>query len=631
MAAELKAVLEDATVIAEANRRYGELEGYQSRLVRNYQRYHFFYAPPGDSQWPEVDPTPRPGKINMTVNIIRAAVDVESRLQAKLPRLILDPLDLSVPERARAEVAEKYMLAALEASGWDLWMTTLCRSKAIYGKGVVKVLWNSEEKRPDCRVVENPANLRIGWGSSDFSVMDWALYEYSLSAAEIMRRWPDILVMPAKGRSGDLTLIQRGTGTHADPLGQKRGTAETIQPYVPSDYENKQILVWDYWYKRGTEVYNCIILRRQFHAVPPTRHPELLDIPYVVIENDHEPGSPEGLSSVGPLLDIQIEMNRGMAHWAQLVADEIDPTWQVNADSLPPGMVPKAGQVLATGSEQAEIKPISKPVTTFPIQSMIDAHWFAFHRTSGLPEIAFGNAGGTGVSGRALSVQVEGAANRIDPRRTLLYAGLREVMIFWTAMVESVNPSVDVQGETIRLGAIFDGMRRWKFIAPEITPRDIIEHTNNTIFKVQSGMMSARTGMDEIGIDSPEDELSLVAAERSNMALNPGFVQQQLAVLAAAQQLQLTEQQAALGASVPGATPGAALNAAQDQSGANQVVAQQQAAMPPATEDMNQPPTAAGGVPPASLAQTTLVRSNAAGEPQTLNQIALQRQLGPGG
>jgi len=617
---------EEASAVVEANERYTATESYQMGLVAKYLKYHHWYAPRNDDHWPE-DAARRPGKLHITTNIVKPVVDIEARLQAKLPRLVLVPSDLSEAERARAELAEKLMVEYLEASGWESWLHPFCRGRAIYSKGVLKPFWNTEERRPDVTVIENPGNLRIGWGSSDFRVMDWALYEYSLSPQEVMRRWPDVMVIPAPNDE-PLVIMPKYVGSHDDPLAQNRTVPDPTLNYSPSDYEKKQVKVWDYWYKRDKDVYNCVILQQRYHAVPPMLHDYLPDIPYIPIENDHEPGSPEGLSTVAPLIDLQIEMNREMSHWAQIINDETDPAWWVNQDSVPGGLTPKAGQMLPIG-EGAEVGAFEKPVTTFPIEQLHAAFWNQIHRTSGIPEIAFGNPGGSQVSGRALAVQIEGAINRIDPKRSLLYGGLKELLIFWTYMIEKLDPKMAIgpEGKKVGLAKFVKGFRRWQFIAPEITPRDVAEHTTNTINKVNAGLLSQKHGMDEIGVDSPQDELKLISEERSNIGINPGFVQQQIAVWAAIQQLQIQQEQLAQMSGLQGSSE-TALQAAQNRTGGNNVKAQAQRAMPTVTEAENQPATGQGGVPPpAGIDQTTLVRANPQGQGTTLNQLAISRQL----
>ena len=610
-------------VIAQAKARMTETDSYQAVLANRYRKYRFMYSNSIQDQWPE-DLAKRPGRIHITSNIVKPAVDIDARLQAKLPRINLVPMDISEPERARAEAVEKMTTGWLEAADWEAKLHALCRVRSQLGKGVLKVAWRSDEKRPDFSVIELPENLRIGWGSSDYSVMDWALYSYRLSPQAVMERWPNVMVHPTRGTEA-LRIELTNTGDHADPLGQKPDYRPPT--YQPSQYERKQVEIWDYWYKdREGTVQNCVILNGQEHAVPPTPHTELLDIPYVVIENDHEPGTPEGISSMAQLLDIQEELNRLLSHEMQLISDEIDPAYQLegeNNDSVPAGMVPKGGEIVAPGNGN-RIAAIQKGINQFPVDQGYRHLWDQFHKTSGLGPIAFGIPSSSQESGQSLAIQADAYANRLDPRRTLLYAGLKEVLIFWTVMVERLNPKLTDPGnrrKKIGLGKIFDGFRRWKIIGPEITPKDLIAHTNNEINKMNGGVQSIRTTMDNLGIDSPEDELHIIGQENSNLAIKPDKVQQQLAVYAAAQQLQIAAAQLAQMASQ--LSPGSALTAAQDQTGRNNEQARLQQAQPNVGPEANQPATQTGSPPPGNNLQgTTLVRANPAGG-QALNQLAL--------
>jgi hypothetical protein len=627
--AEYDSMFEEATALAEAKQRMAETDSYQAALRDKYQRLHFWYAPPNGDQWPW-DAARRPGKIHSTSNILKPTVDISARLEAKLPRITLPPTSLSEAERARAEVCEKSMMTWLEASAWKGWMHRAARTKHLYGKSAFHPFWNSAEKRPDVRIIENPANLRLGWGASDFTVLDWALYEYSLSPQEVMRRWKDVDVLPNRGRDNPL-IVQRASGDHSDPLNQKQNP-EVVRlgpSYSPSDYERTQVKVWDYWYKRDDKVYNCIILQETLHAVPPTYHREMPDIPYIPILNDFEPGSPEGISTIEQLLDLQEELNRAMSHWQQLVTDETDPAWQLtgdNNDTVPPGMVPKSGEIVAPGGG-TRIEPISKSINHFPMAELIREMRDQYHMLSGLGEIAFGTPGSSQESGQALAVQMDAYNNRGEPRRDLFYEALHDLLVFWTIMVERLNPkvdSVDAEGNPTKapLAPIFKNFRRWTIVAPELTPKDVQSHTNNEIAKMQAGVQSIRRTMDELGIDSPEDELSTISEENLTLALKPGFGQQILAVFAAMQQLQVQADQLAQSLGVQGS--GQALAAANDMTGANNIAQQAQQGGPVNGTEDNQP---GGAIPAAQTTQTTLVRSNPQGQGQTLNQIAVNRKL----
>jgi hypothetical protein len=229
----------------------------------------------------------------------------------------------------------------------------------------------------------------------------------------------------------------------------------------------------------------------------------------------------------------------------------------------------------------------------------------------------------------------------MDPKRRRLYQGLREMLIFWTFMTEKVNPKVDVKMpdgtmEKRGVGDLFEGLRRWKIIAPELTPRDVIENTTNEINKINSRVTSLRSAMDNLGVDSPEDELKLIQLERSNPQLFPGDVQAWVAVLnmvqsMQAQQAQLQATQQALQAPQQAALGVSPLAASESGAAAAQNTAFEM--QPALGQDMNQagptqPMTAPGGPPPegsnapGSL-PSSLVRSTPTGQATATQQVII--------
>jgi hypothetical protein len=222
-------------------------------------------------------------------------------------------------------------------------------------------------------------------------------------------------------------------------------------------------------------------------------------------------------------------------------------------------------------------------------------------------------------------VQVEAAINRLDPRRRRLYAALRELLVFWSYMVEKINPKMDVAApdgsvQSVGVGDMIKGFRRWKIVAPEITPRDVLDATTNVANKVNAKLVALRTGMDELGVDAPERELDLIRAERSDPHLFPGDVNAYVAVVAALAQMQ--QQQAQMQQSL----------AAMQGQAQGQLQAQGQTASPQGFQGDNgasppQPATGPGTPPPAAgqgpIQGTTLIRAQANGGAQTLNQLKM--------
>ena len=639
-------------VQAQARVRYTSSDPYQSRVISKYRLLHHYYNPLNQDHWPE-DEALRPGKIHTTSNLCKIAVDVDSRLESLPPRMSIPVSTLAGDERRRAEAAEAILLQWMELSGIDVWLHNTCQIKGIYGKVALKPYWDTDLKRGDVSVIENPANLRLGYGSSDYSKIDWAIYTYSLSYQEATLRFPDVTIERTKDGYEPPRINLEG-GTHADPLNQKDDAFWRPFYREQSDYERTQVQIWDYWYRTSDGVVTNATLINGTVTEDPKPHPELPDIPYIIIEMDHEPGSPEGISLIEPILNLQQEFNRLLSHGLQHIADDVDPAWFLageGADTVDAGIVPKAGEVTGVGNATPGAWP--KSVNTFPIQEMLGELWNEFHRLTGLPEILFGQTPGADTSGRAIAIQVEAAANRLDPRRRRLYRALKELLVFWTIMAERVNPMVEIgpekddAGEVVvgddgqprqrkaGVGDMVRGFRTWKIIPPEITPRDNFEVTRNEIDKINALISSRRTSMDQTGIEAPEAELKIIETEQSNIKISPASVQQQVSVrmiVAQLDQLRMQNdqmrQQIAAVAGPQGEAPGSVLDpTAQGQQAAQQALGAQQAAQPRNTEDQNQPMTQEGSAPPPGApapgggpAQLqTLSRQNG----DALNQIAI--------
>lgn len=628
----------------QARLRYESTDGYQSRLQSHYREMHHWFLPDDGDHWPD-DATIRPGKIHVTTNICLPIVKIDSRLQSILPRFTLPTSALSAEDRKRAEATEIIIKLWLDMSGIDVWLTDLCQVRSIYGKGVLKPYWDDELQRGDVINIENPANLRIGWGSSDYTRIDWTIYEYSLSRHEITQRWPFVRIEKPVDDTLPPKVIVEG-GDHSDPLDQKLVSFWSPKYRQYTDYERTQVKVWDYWYKdEDGDVVNSILVGGKI-VEGPTKHTELPDIPYIPIENDHEPGNPEGISTIEPLIDLQEELNRLMSHGLQYIADNVDPAWYATgptADALEPGVAPKAGEIVGIGENRVEEWP--KGISgSFPVKDMMDSVWEYYRRMTGISDIAFGDMPSADVSGRAVAIQVESMMNRLDPRRRRLYRGLKELIAFWIIMAERKNPKVRVDQENeTNLGDLVKDMRYWKIIPPEITPRDNFEVTQNEINKVNAKMSSLRSGMDAIGIEAPEHELSVVAAEHNDIDVHPDSVQIKFGVYSMMMQLQqqmqqlqqqqaqfqqLQQAQAQQGG--VGGSPGSAL--AQAQGATAQGLQAQQAAQPTGFNDQNQPLTQAGTPPPQGAGAqgtgqaTQIIRPNQGG--QALNQVAFNSPIG---
>jgi hypothetical protein len=603
---------------ALAKRRVGFASpGAASRATR-YRESMKYYAPLNNDQWPE-DRYMRPGKVHVTANIVRAYCDIAARLLSIPPRLVNKPIAANQENRRRAEDIERFFYRLLDLSGWDVWLNDWALAGEIFGVGILQPFWNAATGTPDVNVIEQPQNLMFGYGTNDYSVVDWAVYRYTVSFIEAQSRWPEagIMLNESGGPVVAGTPVEWGAADKADIVNQKTGSSSAeggnvgIVHDVTSgehyeEYEHSQHLeAWDYWYRADGSIYNATLLAGRI-VDGPTKHPELPIIPYLMYEAGHEPGSPEGLDTPHLLRDVQMGYNRALSLWTQYTLDNSGTAYQVKGPTsgdIPDGAIPLSDEMIPVGEN--EIVPIQRNQNTFPINQLVDQYWELASRLTGIPAILFGQLAGAQTSGRATAVQIEAALNRLDPKRRRFYQTLKDLLRVWGFMLSYRNTKIEViepvdqqqmqpgapqaqepemQVKKIGLKQMLDGFDNWKIVAPEITPRDSVEATTNAANKVQAHLMSIESAMDEIGVEDPQHEMDLIRRELADARLNPGQVQAYISALQLLDQLvQMQAQQA---------------QAAQaGQQGQDVQQAQDQQAQPTGLEDQNQPGTMPGGPP----------------------------------
>lgn len=611
--ADLSDLIGNAQIEKKAMERFSG--GYPDASLRRsrYEKYQKYYAPPGGDQWPE-DRAERPGKLHLTTNIVRRFVDTEARLLSIVPRITIPAQSTDQEIRRRAEATEKLFDRYLSASRFEEWLFTFNQTKSLYGLGVLKPYWNDDTKMPDVAVVEQPQNMMFGWGDSDFTTLDWAIYHYEISALQAKLRYPDAPAawFEVSKKRGNLMSVLGGRD-HADPL---QTISTSTGSRTQTQYERDMLTVWDYWYVDDEGVVQNAILVNGHVVEGPFAHTEMPSIPYIPVENDHEPGNPDGRGTAELLLDIQMGLNRAITHYAQHVWDTTDPAFQLTGQdapmTVPPGLVPRAGEIVAPGPG-ARIEEIRSGVNNFPFDALINNYMNLAYKVTGMSEILFGSASGE-TSARALAIQLESSINSLDPKRRRTYSGLSTLLSFWHFMAERKNPTVD----NVPVKQVIQGLNRWKIVAPEITPRDSIEHATNVANKVNAKLMSLESAMDEVGVENPLEEIDKIMAERSNAMLFPGDAQAIAAVTATLQAIGMQQQAQA-----------AAAQGTQDQAGA---VQDAQEAQPTLFEDQNAPATAQGTPPPSGSPAPLggelqpLVRQSGGGEAEAMSQLVLPRR-----
>jgi hypothetical protein len=522
-------------IIQEIRKRKESLEPEQTRIRSLFLRMDNLYYPQivtdpgGADHWPLEKLSQ--GQTHVSVNNIPAYVEIPANLQAVTPIENYVAEEETDEEKQAAARRERLYFAWKEEDEFELKWKKACLVKELYGYTFGKVKWDGSEKRPSVTVIDRPDNLYVGWGASDYSRFDWTVYCYGLSHQAVREEY-DLDVMPIP--TGGDVYIPYVTGDHADPIGTLYGSNSlTIPPKMRSTYEQQQIEVYDYWYKkpkgRGKkpEIWNAIYVGNAL--VENAHHPEFDDIPYVLLPNTFAPGYPIGKPALYDLEQLFREKDERITNAAQMIQSIVGgQMWQLvgpdtEAGAVDSNAVPKPNTVVSPGPS-AEIKAIQPFVPQFAIEDYLKRIDKELTEASGLSDVLLGNVPLQALSSsKALRDLVAQYASRISLKRDLAYAWRKRI---WRMV------AICWERKSRDHKTIIDGKYRISVTAPELTQRDEMENAQKVINLVQNRLMSMRRGMDQVGIEDPEAEVETVKAEQTDPALNPEAVSAQVTLAA---------------------------------------------------------------------------------------------------
>lgn len=542
----------------EIGERMASVEDEQSRRRELFRVLDNLYHPNertlgGADHWADDPSATIKGRAHISVNVHPAYVTIPATLQAVTPVINVVPIDPSKEERERANRIENLYFQWREDVGYDLIDEDVCLIKALYGDTAAKVYWDTERKMPAVEVIESPENLYLGYGSSDYRRIDWALYRMSMSPQAIKEEF-GLDVEMQKGKDGEYKPVVYYAGDHSDPLNQ---TGRFGQPILDQTerarrdaaYERCQVEVIDYWYKTPPKkaggkptTWNAIYVGDI--QVKNQKHTEYEgELPYVTIVNQRIPRSPYGkpeLWDVEQLLrdkDERITDGAAMIHSIvggqryQLVGTEA-PT------EMPDNAIPQPNKI-ATPGPNAEIKAIQPFIPQYAIEDHNKRIDRELAVVSGLNDLLLGLAPAQTLgSSRAVSALIANYESRINPKRKLKYDFDKRVWRLAARIWEKKDKDVR---------DIIDGNYRLEIVAPNLTPRDQLEIANTAISLVDRRIWSSERAMDATGVEDPTDEKAIIREEQTDPAMNPAAVQAQMTLFATA---------ASLGVPVPGAPQG---------------------------------------------------------------------------
>ena len=632
---------DDARLYRDIAARKATLEPDQQAFAQLCDRWDDLYYPStikygaGADNWPEHPSARIAGRVHISINSYPVYVDVPAALQSVPPIENILPLVSDEQGRSMAAAMERVYFAWKDDVSFEELAHQACVVKGLYGRTAAKVWWDEDADSPRFTIVDQPRNLYLGWGSSDYRRLDWALYVYRMTPEAVLADWGLTCRVETDASGKRVVKVHslpegRGYNTHADPLAQRSGREGSVM-----DSTQTMVEVWDYWYRepddesaieegeRTTMVTrNCIYVGD--YKVMDEEHSEYRGaIPYLPLFNTYLPGLPTGRSELYDIEQLIREKEQRLSEYAQMMSQTVNAQyWQLVGpeapDVVPTGMRPQGNKVIAPGAGN-RVEAIQPWMPSFQAEQYLARIDRELQDVSGLNDLLRGLAPNNVLSSsKAINALVANYETRSRMKRDLLYRWRRDIWklagIIWSEKQPKLRP-------------IFEGVGRLVTDNPSLSPRDDLETATMAINLVNAKLWSLERGMDAVGVEDPESEISIVKEERTDASLFPADVQVQAALMSTMQQLQMTAQQMGQGQPQPGAEQGvtpeqAAAAFGQEQGGAlgDESMQGMGAQVMPGAEATPGGPMAAGQEP--MLAQTMIKE----GEPS--NRLMFQQELG---
>jgi hypothetical protein len=513
----------------------------QQAFVAACDRWDSLYYPPdeavlpakGASHWWYHSSASLPGKAHISINTPPLYVDIPAALQSVSPiENVIPPID-NEQSRALASMGERLYAAWRDEIGLNMLGHKACVVKGLYGRTAAKVWWDPDTGFPRVDVIDQPRNLWLGWGQSDYRTLDWAAYSYLMTPEAIFAQYGLVAV-------------------------ERRDEAGTSYPYLMpvaafSSWTMARRAMWsggsieviDYWYRQPKstktpkvtklkpvthDTWNAIVVgNRVAQNLKFTEYEGT--IPYVPIFNSFIPGVPNGRPELFDIEQLIREKDERLTSGSQLMHNIVNAQyWQLTGaeapDAVPVGLRPKPQQVVAPGAGN-RIEKIEPWFPEFQLEQFLTRIDRELVDVSGLNDLLRGMAPASVMSSsKAINALVANYETRITMKRDLYYEWRRKV--WYLARTVWANKADE-------LAPVLLGSGRLDILAPSLTPRDDMETAQIARTLVDGKLWSAIRGMDRTGVDDPEAEQDTIRLEQTDVALNPAAVQ---VIAAVAQQLQ---------------------------------------------------------------------------------------------
>lgn len=537
---------EELSILEEWRFRKQSLEPEMARFSETCDRFDELYYPNdvlpggGASHWAWHPSARIAGRSHVSINTPPVYVDIPASLQSVEPiENFLATMD-DKDARVMASLVERMFFSWKKEISYELKAHKACVVKSLYGKTAAKVWWDSDKGFATFEVVDQPRNLFLGWGQSDYRSLNWASYVYRLTPESIYEEY-GLMTVPREVNGKVYPFLYTPAEVDVNP---------STRSWLLS--LNAMVEVADYWYRKPKtvrlsnkitriehETWNAIIVGNR--VVKNSKHPEYKGrIPYVPLFNSYLPGVPDGRPELYDIEQLIREKDERMTSGSQMIGNAINAQyWQLvgpeSPELVPAGLKPTPNRVIGPGAGN-RIESIDPWMPEFQLEQYLARIDREMADVSGLNDLLRGLAPASVLSSsKAINALIANYEARIRMKRDLFYQWRLDlwgmVTDIWSVKMPELKP-------------MLKGPVALEITAPSLSPRDDMETSAMAANLMNSKIWSQTRAMDRVGVDDPEQEQNIIRAERTDATLFPADVQVMAQLMSVLQQLGIQNQQA---------------------------------------------------------------------------------------
>lgn len=508
--------------VAEAEKELEEVMPYFSNLHAEMQMNNEFYQ---DSVfWKSTKAAMDKSSRHVAANMLRVFGDKLITHTSKFPNFKVTPKGTDTYARQTADKREKLLYETHRASNTPLMQGKWADDAAIKGAAIATTLFNFKTRCVEVTRYD-PRFAYWKWSNDNDQKLLAFWVAVPMSKSEVYRRFGK--------RVGNGTI----TPDRFEDLTVRMSDDEEYVYFVRR-FDGKTRMAWagDTWIEN-----------------PHQHQMGIMPVDLVIPQDD---GTLERLpkSYLRPLLALQCSLNESVRQKSDIVRRLGNPlVWGrgVMRNQLEPVKKALKGDAGFVGLKaQGELGLLQLPETKM-IDSDIEFTIQTMMRISGFGAATFGESVGANTSGDALGMYFTPTTRLIQHQQikwNAFYEGINYKILFLYQKFMKTNEEKRLTGSAPR-GTVMgvyensDGSRKIDYgqstfdvvitkedigknfdctiIFEEPTPKDEIAYKRLLIEAVQQGFISRDTAYEDWGIESPQDELDKLKAERSDPAVNP--------------------------------------------------------------------------------------------------------------